>query len=110
MLKTVLDSYDQLIKTTSTNKMTEQISYGLLKDLVELLEPLKIIRKQFSIELSPTFHLVSVSYDRIMEMMQLKLGENQIVLLLKKLSIRSMKEKFVVRSLHVIASFISPCF
>lgn len=110
MLKSIFDDYDQLLKIPETGDYIDKINYNLLKSLVELLKPLKIIRKKFSVEDAPTFHLISVTYDRILDIMQHEDGDHQMILLMKKRIIKFLKSKFIVTPIHIVATFISPCF
>ena len=105
-----MKNYDQLTKIRATNNSIEKFNYRLLKQLDEVLKSLKKIRKEFSVEKTPTFHMISTAYDKILNLKQPNDDNAQVILILKKRFIRFLKEKFKVGHLHIIATLFSPCF
>ena len=47
----------------------KKISKSILEEMVELLAPMKAIRMELCCDNKPTFHLVPIVYDKIMELL-----------------------------------------
>lgn len=111
MLQSILDNLDQLRTISCIKDHMTGIKRNILVGLTGLLKPIKLLRIEMSYDDRPTFHLVSIVYDRAMELMKPDPSEDDsLIIVLKSRFKAALQDKFVVTPLHVIASFISPAF
>ena len=110
MFESVLDNFESLKKYPSLNADFIKINRGLLEEIVTLLKPLKKLRMEMSKDEKPTFHLVTMSYDAIIDMMKPKPSDNDAIKIVKNRFKYYMNLKYKVTEYHVMATYLCPAF
>ena len=110
MLQSVIENFDELKKNAALKVHINQINEELLKEFASLLGVVKKIRLELCSESKPTFNLVAISYGKMMKLMKLKVADSDPIKVFKQRFAKHLGIKYVVTDLHLIVTFLSPCY
>ena len=113
MLKSVLDTYEELQKVFALHKPSElrritAIDIDLLKELVEFLTPFVFDTKFFEDENRPTLHLVIPKITVLKKHCQVAKEDSSSMKSLKEKALSFILSKFTPHILHKVAVFLNP--
>ena len=113
MLKSVLDTYDELHKIFALHKAAEihrvsKINYNLLKQLTDFLELFSIVTKVFEEEKQPTLHLVIPKMAKLKKHCEVTIQDSPPLKAIKKKASSFITSKFNPHILHKVAVFLNP--
>lgn len=108
MLKSVLDNIDELENEPSLRSLMDDIKRGVLIELCNLLKPFKDMRTALCADNRPTMHTVILSYRSLIQHIESFSSKTIGIIALKSRLKTYLQEKFHIKPLHVIATFLYP--